>query len=527
MPSECPNYDIPALGFDTIKDGLTKAGFYKKLEAAEKVYAAAADRLKSTPASSTKRAEARQKMIEAYEKRRYWREKLRSFSICREELDAGFSRRQLAATGVMARHALQFLKSKYENVYANSGTATAFARREWGLQKQSEKKERTDHTHHVIDALVIAALDRDALNQISYAYHDERPYLGGKLALELTYPWKTFPEDVYKAVDSVLVKHLTRHNETKQAKRKKVYLTSPTKDQDGNIIKHVRSAGDTVRGMLHKQTYYGKIMDNEQNIRAVLRTPLDVKNFETMESFELIVDKAVREAVVAQANSKTQAGIAFKDIFSTAFHMKTKNGTFDGPIIKKVRIFRDDIHPLTIKPQTYTGTSEYKKNYYAETSQGGNFMVALYRDHEKHAGQRFYNYELISLWQWAKEHRSQDYIPPQKRTDKGEFIGIINPGTSVLFYKDSPDELKKMSYSQLSQRLYKITVFERENKRIRMHLYWHREAREKKEIEKSSEIKYESGVPLLRISPSTYQNHTLFEGIDFEISVTGEIIFKE
>jgi hypothetical protein len=99
----------------------------------------------------------------------------------------------------MARHALQFLKSRYENVYANSGTATAFARREWGLQKQSEKKERTDHTHHVIDALVIAALDRDALNQISYAYHDERPFCGGKLALELTYPWATFPEDVYNA----------------------------------------------------------------------------------------------------------------------------------------------------------------------------------------------------------------------------------------------------------------------------------------------------------------------------------------
>ena len=62
---------------------------------------------------------------------------------------------------------------------------------------------------------------------------------------------------------------------------------------------------------------------------------------------------------------------------------------------------------------------------------------------------------------------------------------------------------------------------------IRMWLSWHREARAKKDIKESSEIKWESGVPLLRISPGTYQNHTLFEGIDFEFSATGEIIFKE
>ena len=97
----------------------------------------------------------------------------------------------------------------------------------------------------------------------------------------------------------------------------------------------------------------------------------------------------------------------------------------------------------------------------------------------------------------------------------------------VLFYKDSPEELKNMSYPQLSQRLYKITAFACEDKSIRMWLFWHREARAKKVIRDSSKIEWETGVPLLRISPGTYQAHTLFAGIDFEISIDGKITFKE
>ena len=324
--------------------------------------------------------------------------------------------------------------------------------------------------------------------------------------------------------------HQGEHNETKQAKRNKVYLANPIKNKEGDIVKYVKAAGDTVRGMLHDQTYYGKIKDNNQNIQTVLRTPLDFEHFKDLKSLEDIVDKGVRDAVIAQVNLKLQTVETFNDVFLTEFYMKTNSGTFDGPVIKKVRVFQNSNKlksPLMIKKQTYSSTKEYKNYYYAATAKNSNFMIALYREPQVSASQKVYNYELISLWQWAKEHRSVDYIPPQKRTDKGEFIGIINQGTTVLFYKDSPEELKNMSSQQLSQRMYKITVFEQDNKNIRLWCCWHREARPKKDIKKSSKIKWESGVPLLCISPGTYQNHTLFEGIDFEITSTGEIIFKE
>ena len=524
LPSECPNYDIPALGFAPIKNGLAAAGFYDHLEAAEKAYADIADKLKKVPGSSPSRAALRQKSIVLYEKRKYWREKLRSFSIGRDELNGDFSRRQLVATGVMSRHALQFLKSVYPDVYANNGTVTAFTRKEWGLQDQYEKKERADHTHHVIDAVVIAALNRESLAKIANAYHESEVYHGGKQVLHLAYPWQSFPEDVHAAVENVLVKRLVSHNETKQTKRCKTFLANPIQDREGNVIRHVKSAGDTVRGMLHDQTYYGKILDRNQNLRIVLRTSLDSGKFKNMAALDAIVDSGVRDAVKAQVAERIANGMNFEEALATGVYMKTKDGSYSGPVIKKVRIFRDDIHPLTIKPQTYTGTSEYKNNYYAETAKGGNFMIALYREPQILASQKIYNYELISLWQWAKEHRSADYIPPQNRTDKGEFVGIINPGVAVLFYQNDPDELKTMTREQLSKRLYIVTEFKKDG---RICLRWHREARAKKDIQEAYKINWETSVPILCVSPSSYQNHTLFAGIDFEISSTGEIIFKE
>lgn len=535
LPSECPNYNNPIdqTRF-SIKDGLKTADFYAKREAAEKAYAEITGKLKKIPSSSPARAKIRQQSIVLAEKRKYWREKLLAFDIAREELSGDFSRRQLVATGVMSRHALQFLKSTYPNVYANNGTVTAFTRKEWGLQDQYEKKERTDHTHHVIDAIVIAALDRESLAKIANAYHEAEVYHGGQKVLHLAYPWQSFPNDAHAAVENVFVKRLTSHNETKQAKRNKVYLASPIRHKDGSIVKHVRGAGDTVRGMLHDQTYYGKIMDNKQNIRTVLRTSLDSGKFKNMSSLDSIVDKGVREAIIDQISTRMAAGATFENALAAGVYMKTKDGFYNGPAIKKVRIFRDDIHPLIIKPQTYSSSKEYKNSYYAETAKGGNFMIALYRDPQTPATQRIYNYELISLWQWAKEHRSPDYIPPQKRTDKGEFIGTINPGVTVLFYRDKPDELKTMSKIQLSNRMYIVTEFKKDGK---ICLRWHREARAKQDAEKAmknlynvdslSYIEWDSSVPLLRISKKTYQNHTLFEGIDFEISSTGEIIFKE
>ena len=534
VPAECPNYDRPAAGFEkSIMENLTLARFYEKLEKAEKDHALLCSKAKSAPPAG--RGAARQRMLVQRFKLNYWRSKLRTFEMKRDEA-GDFSRRQLAATGVMSRHAMQFLKSVYAKVYANSGTVTAFARQAWGLQKQYELKDRSDHVHHAIDAIVVAALDRRTLEKIGAAFHEDELNKLNHSAMRIGFPWNTFPSDVYNAVESILVKHIVRRNEMKQTKKNRIRLATPVQLADGRTLKVVKGAGDTVRGALHDLTYYGCIQDMKGNRQIVLRVPFNADSFKKMEDFESIVDKGVREAVKAQMKSLLAEELKFKEAMSRTFRMKTKSGAFDGPVIRRVRRLRPDMkNLLEVKAQTYPSKQAYKQHYYAATAKGGNFMVALYRPEDSKEGERRYVYDLISLWDWARDHRKSDYIPPQKRTDKGTFVGFINPGVLALFYRDTPEELKKMTKKELQKRLYKVTEFQKEDGRIC--LRWHREARAKSEVELvmkdafqskvSSKLPFDSQYFLLRLAASSYQNHTLFEGIDFEISVDGQIRFKE
>lgn len=534
LPTDCPNYRMPAAGYEnSIIDNLKLAGFYQNLEEAEKRYKVLCDKARSAPL--IQRSNARQKALLQLFNLNYWRNKIRTFEMQRDEVGE-FSRRQLAATGVMTRHALQFLKSVYGRVYANSGRVTAFARQAWGLQGQYESKDRSDHVHHAIDAIVAAALDRNTFARIGAAFHEyESNGECDRTVLKIAYPWESFPADVHAAIESIAINHLTRHNEMKQTKRNAVRLVSPVTSADGRVIRLVRSSGDTVRGALHDDTYYGCIMDSAGERRFVLRIPFTSDYFPSMAHFDSIVDKGVREAVKAQMQAYLDSGLNFKDAMSHEFRMKTRTGVFDGPVIRHLRVFRPDVkNPICVKKQTFLSKKEYKQNYYATTSKGGNFMVALYRPSGAAPGDRKYRYEMISLWDWAHDHRQPDYIPPQKRTENGDFIGFIRPGVLVLFYKDSLEELKSMSPAGLQNRLYKVTEFKKDG---RICLRWHREARAKKDAaaamkkefgwEESSKLPFDNTYPLLTLSAKSYQNHALFAGIDFEITIDGQIRFKE
>ena len=524
LPSECDNYHQP----NGILENL-KSCILPKLEEAEVVYSKASAAARK--ATGIQRAYARKKMLYLRFALDYWRTKVKTFKLAADEINEDFTLRQLSATGVMTRHALQFLKSVYSRVFANSGKITKFARESWGVQNQDEAKDRSDHIHHAVDAIVVAALNRKTLARISAAYHECEELMQGRGALKIAYPWESFPEDVRNAVNQILVRHIVQRNEMKQTKRNGVFLTSPVKLSDGRVIRRVPAAGDTVRGALHNQTWYGCIRQNGAE-KFVVRKPFDSNEFKQLKDLEKIVDPGVKNALLEQIRN---SGMDFKTAMQQEFRMKTKTGKFDGPVIRRVRIFCSMQEPLKIKEQTYCSEKAYKNYYYAETAKGSNFMVALYRKPEIPGTEKTYEYRLISLWNWAKEHRQSGFVPYERREKNLDFIGFIAPGTMALFYEKSPEELHGLPKSELQKRLYTITAFEKDGERLRLHLRWHREAREKgKAAEameimqmKSSVVSYDIPAFLLRISQKSYQNHLLFDGIDFEFTADGEIIFRE
>lgn len=90
-----------------------------------------------------------------------------------ESVPDGFSRRQGTDICVISKYARLYLKSLFKHVYTVKGIATSDFRKIWGIQKVYSKKERVNHVHHCIDAIVIACIGLDEYNKLGTYYHDE------------------------------------------------------------------------------------------------------------------------------------------------------------------------------------------------------------------------------------------------------------------------------------------------------------------------------------------------------------------
>jgi hypothetical protein len=144
------------------------------------------------------------------------------------------------------------------------------------------------------------------------------------------------------------------------------------------------------------------------------------------------------------------------------------------------------------------------------------------------------NFELMSLWEWANNHKDPDFVPLEKRTGKGTFIGCVQPGALALTYEKSPEELRTLPAAELKKRLYKVCKFEKDGRWL---LVYHQDARPQEKItvdmkmkfgvETSKKISYAEPYPLLRIAKKEISSHLIFEGIDFTLSIDGEITFIE
>jgi CRISPR-associated endonuclease Csn1 len=162
--------------------------------------------------------------------RRTMAEKLRRFAMDAEELQLfldGFRNRQLNDTAYAASIAKGFLgllyggeidEQKQRRVFARSGGATSDFRALWKLNSILKdgpttgggriEKERTDHRHHAVDAVVIGLSSDRMIERLSRAAQvaaerESRRKLFGPL----DEPWPSFLQTVSQEIDRIVVSH--------------------------------------------------------------------------------------------------------------------------------------------------------------------------------------------------------------------------------------------------------------------------------------------------------------------------------
>ena len=92
-----------------------------------------------------------------------------------DDLDADFVGNQLTDTRYIAKEAGAYLKSLGVEVTYTRGQMTAWLRKQWQLNDligETDRKERTDHRHHAIDAVVTACIDRRLYNTLVKLYKE-------------------------------------------------------------------------------------------------------------------------------------------------------------------------------------------------------------------------------------------------------------------------------------------------------------------------------------------------------------------
>lgn len=458
----------------------------------------------------------------------YWTNKVERFTTT--EVKPGFKNSQLKDMQLISKYALHYLKSYFNKVEVQKGEVTALFRQIFEIQETGTEKDRSKHSHHAKDAVVLSIIPtaaiRDKMIELWYKIIEHKDLLKSdtlknkieiqslisqfenelqQLKLQCQLP-KGINQTIKRLDEELLINNISRNRAVIPASKK---IRFKGKD--------FIAKGDSIRGQLHKETFYGKNRMVERDENQKPKRENDDWKYETGDkefkfvlrkdvtkdlNIEKIVDPSLKEIIKKQIGNRTLAATLTQD---GGLYMLKKDGS-KAHKIRHIRCFAEDVSdPINVKPQTVVGYKEHKNFYWAKN--GENVICSLYQKiiKDKKGNEAFdRELEIISLKKIADlvragEIKSLDVIEIYRKDKKGNDIvdengqkekpyAILKPGMKVIFYDVNLEELKKSedenfsAYNErISYRTYKVTEFSGERVSFQHHL----EARLDSELKKA------------------------------------------
>ena len=437
----------------------------------------------------------------------YWLGKYKRFQM--EEVPEGFARRQGAGIGLVGKYAGLYLKSLFHkpddrnksNVRVVKGTTTAEYRKMWGIQEEYEKKSRDNHVHHCIDAITIACIEPGEYNATARYYQQLEEYERTNANKpSFPKPWSTFTEDIKAIAQEMLVVHNTPDNMPKRARK---YVQT-------SIGKKL-AMGDSARGSLHNDMYYGAI-ERDAQIKYVIRKELrSIKETDIDNIVDDVVKEKVKQAIAEKGFKKAME----EDIF-----MNEEKGIK----IKKVRCYTPSVtNPLHIRTHRDLSQKEYKRQFHVTLD--GNYCMAIYEGEVK--GKMKRTYEIVNMIDAASYFKKSSDLtkryPIVPETKNGlKYRCTVRTGTQIILLQSDDEEINLADKENMARRFYFVAVMRGDGRIVLRYNQDARDATTLKKERKSGAYKvgeqYRSEIML-----SLSDFHALVEGIDFKINVLGEI----
>ncbi|RTL51490.1 MAG: hypothetical protein EKK39_07715 [Sphingobacteriales bacterium] len=537
IPTELPNYDAIEKRIEKWKQKV------KELEMRVEFWKGKSKRAATL---EYKNSAIREKHLWQFELD-YWKNKVERFTM--KEVKPGFKNNQLKDTQIISKYAMHYLKSYFNQVEVQKGEVTAQFRKIFDVQETGTEKDRSKHSHHAKDAMVLSVIPvaaiRDKMLELWYTIKEEELLLKSdtepnKLAIQekikqlklelddfkIRMKPKAFNNAIKQLDETILNNNIARNRSIVPAS-KKIHFKGKT----------FIAKGDAIRGELHEANLYGKIqmvarendipirdqngnwkfLENDEAFKIVRRNEVD-ENL----NIDTIVDPSIKKIIKAQMGERSLAATLSED---GGVYMLNKEGKRVHKI-RHVRCFESSVtNPIAVRKHDISSNKEHKNYYWAKN--GENVLCALYQKiiKDKKGNEKIEReLEIISLMDLAQLVRSNEIKNIDDvelyKTDKktGKLIidedgikekpyAILKPGMKVIFYEKDIDELKILSNAELLSRIYITGNFEDG----RINFYHHIASLSSKQIEEklvemkaskkgASSVNFLNPFPKLRLS---------------------------
>lgn len=484
-----------------------------------------------------------------------------------KEVKSGFKNSQKVDIGIISKLSRAYLSSVFPRVNAVKGGIVDQFRKIWGLHELErdengqvalgpdgfpsyKPKDRSNHCHHCQDAVVIACMSKRHYDILASAWREAEhgATQKAKEILAQSKPWPTFTEDVKRIPQEVLVVHHTADNVGKQSKYKWRKRGKVQKNERGEVI---YQQGDTARGSLHKESFYGAILRPEVNKKTgeILfddkGEPKQKLNYVKRSELSLvgdgdikrIVDDRVRSIVEIAREKEKQLNKQIKElekqlrnaeedeednikaeiekiksaIANELYVLPNKNGA---PVpIKKVRMYQPTVtDPIHLKPHFDSSKFKHKKNYHVMND--GNYAIGIYEGNDVKGNLQ----RAFLIQNMLDAHQTEDAIGLEKEGLK--IRNKLTKGDLVIFYESHPDELKELSLSRCSRRMYQLVKFDKSG---RLYFRPHTEARPATELKEKSAIDLEN--PWEQVVLTRKNWNFIVAGQEYSLTLSGAIEF--
>jgi CRISPR-associated endonuclease Csn1 len=348
------------------------------------------------------------------------------------------------------------------------------------------KKDRSDHRHHLLDAIVIAMCSPNTIQRLSTlnqlrekqgaSLYDERGELTRE-RIDLPIPYS----EIKETLESVLVYHKAEQKLI-TAKQNRIHKKKHSQN-DSSVIKQRTIAP---RGSLVGDNFYGKLKNPQHQGFAkdavfVKRISVNGENFKDKKSLDKIVDKNLRKILELRLDKYGDKGDkAFSEeallsdplfIYSITKYPnglptnpESKNGR-PLPVIKKIRVVNKNSRNLIQLIAKEEGKNIVNINRYSETD--GNYVMVLYESKEMGKNGKVKikrDFELVSFFKSVERRRKGEKLfSDEKQQKDGAYLPLmklcpfLKAGDFVVMYENEASEIDWDIKEDLKKRLYKVT----------------------------------------------------------------------